>query len=168
MTAWLLKLLPANWMANVIGFVIEAAIIAFLAWHFTSNYYADKEAAAKAAQAQSNLEQSEKNRSLETQLAKAKQDVQDARTSAQSQIASISAAFSADNSGVRNALAVALRGTSSDSLAACQQRSAKAGDLLADGLRIQASLAGSAESLAADARAVHDYAIKQQALTKQK
>lgn len=165
MTAWLLKLIPGNFLAEVLGFLVETAFIVGLTWHFVGAHYELKEQAVAAAQIQVNLAQSEKNRTLETQLAQAKQDTQDALTSAQSQIASISTAFNSDTGRVRSALAIALRGTASDSLAACESRSSKAGDLLANGLRVQVELAGAAESLAADARAVHDYAAKQQALT---
>lgn len=160
--------LPQKLVAEAVGLLVEIALVAGLTYHYTAKHFELKEQAAAAAQVAANLAQSETNRALETQLAKAKQDALDARASAQSQVASVAAAFRADNDGVRNALAVALRGSSSDSLAACEQRSARAGDLLADGLRIQAELAGAAESLAADARAVRDYAAQQQALTQPK
>lgn len=161
-----LAALPQKLLAEVVGVVLEVALVAGLTYHYTAKHFELKEQAAAAAQVQANLALSEKNRALEGQLNQAKQDALNARASAQAQVASVAAAFRADSDGVRNALAVALRGTSADSLAACEQRSARAGDLLADGLRVQAELAGAAESLAADARAVRDYAAKQQALTK--
>lgn len=157
--------LPQKLVAEVLGLVLEVALVAGVTYHYTAEHFEMKAKAEAAAQVAANLAQSEKNRALETQLAQAKQDALDARASAQSQVASIAAAFRADNDGVRNALAVALRGAAGDSLAACEQRAARAGDLLADGLRIQAELAGAAESLAADARAVRDYSTSQQALT---
>lgn len=163
-----LAALPQRLVAEVVGLAIEVALVAGTTYHFTAKHFELKEQAAIAAQAQANLAQSEQNRALETQLAKAKQDALDARASAQNQVASVAAAFRADNDQLRNALAVSLRGGSGDSLAACESRAAKAGDLLADGLRIQEQLAGAAESLAADARAVRDYAAKQQALTEAK
>jgi len=160
--------LPQKLVAEAVGLLVEIALVAGVTYHYTAKHFKLKEQAAAAAQVAANLAQSEANRALENQLAKAKQDALDARTSAQTQVASVAAAFRADSDGVRNALAVALRGSGGDSLAACQQRSARAGDLLADGLRVQAELAGAAESLAADARAVRDYAAKQQALTETK
>lgn len=160
--------LPQKLVAEVIGLVIEIAVVAGVSYHYTAKHFELKEQAAIAAQAQANVALSERNRALEGQLNQAKQDALNARASAQAQVASVAAAFRADSDGVRNALAVALRGSSGDSLAACEQRSARAGDLLADGLRVQAELAGAAESLAADARAVRDYAAKQQALTETK
>lgn len=42
-------------------------------------------------------------------------------------------------------------------VAACQQRAEAAGRLLGDGLRVQAELAGAAESLAADVRALRGH-----------
>jgi hypothetical protein len=161
-----LNLLPQKLLAEVVGAVIYAGVFTFVGYHYTAKHFEAKAQAEAAAQVSANLVQSERNRQLETQLAQAKQDALNARASAQSQVASVAAAFRADSDGVRNALAVALRGASGDSLAACEQRSARAGDLLADGLRLQAELAGAAESLAADARAVRDYAAKQEALTK--
>ncbi len=160
-----LSALPQKLVAEVVGVAIEVIVVAGVTFHYTAQHFELKEKAAAAAQVQANLDLSEKNRALEAQLNTAKQDALDARASAQAQVASVAAAFRADSDGVRNALAVALRGGSGDSLAACEQRSARAGDLLADGLRVQAELAGAAESLAADARAVRDYAAKQQALT---
>lgn len=163
-----LEAIPQRWLAAAVGLVVETALVAgFTAYH-VHKYDKGQAEAKAAAQLQANLAQSEQNRALETQLAKAKQDALDARASAQNQVASVAAAFRADNDGLRNALAASLRGTSGDSLAACESRAAKAGDLLADGLRVQAELAGAAESLAADARAVRDYASKQQALTEAK
>lgn len=163
-----LNLLPQKLLAEVVGAVIYAGVFTYVGYHYTAKHFETKEQAAAAAQVQANLALSERNRALEGQLNQAKQDALNARASAQAQVASVAAAFRADSDGVRNALAVALRGTSADSLAACEQRSARAGDLLADGLRVQAELAGAAESLAADARAVRDYATKQQALTETK
>ena len=66
------------------------------------------------------------------------------------------AAARRDADGLRDRLAGVLRVGSgaSDSLAACQQRAETAGQLLADGLRVQAELAGAAESHAADLRAL--------------
>lgn len=160
-----LAALPQKLVAEVIGVVIEVALVAGMTYHYTAKHFELKEQAAAAAQVQANLALSEQNRALEGQLNQAKQDALNARASAQAQVASVAAAFRADSDGVRNALAVALRGASGDSLAACEQRSARAGDLLADGLRVQAELAGAAESLAADARAVRDFAAKQQAMT---
>ncbi len=163
-----LAALPQKLVAEVVGLVVEVALVAGISYHLTAKHFELKEQAAAAAQTQANLAMSERNRALEAQLSQAKQDALNARASAQAQVASVAAAFNADSAGVRNALAVALRGTSGDSLAACESRAAKAGDLLADGLRVQAELAGAAESLAADARAVRDYASKQQALTEAK
>lgn len=163
-----LAALPQKLLAEVVGFAIETALVIGITYHYTAAHFELKEKAAAAAQVQANLELSEKNRALEGQLQQAKQDALNARASAQAQVASVAAAFRADSDGVRNALAVALRGSAGDSLAACESRSARAGDLLADGLRVQAELAGAAESLAADARAVRDYAAKQQALTEPK
>jgi hypothetical protein len=160
-----LAALPQKLVAEVIGLVVEVALVAGVTYHYTAKHFELKEQAAAAAQVQANLALSEKNRALEGQLNQAKQDALNARASAQAQVASVAAAFRADGDGVRNALAVALRGSSSDSLAACEQRSARAGNLLADGLRVQVELATAAESLAADARAVRDFAAHQQALT---
>jgi hypothetical protein len=160
-----LAALPQKLLAEVIGVVIEIALVAGVSYHYTAKHFELKEQAAAAAQVQANLALSEKNRALEGQLNQAKQDALNARASAQAQVASVAAAFRADSDGVRNALSVALRGSSGDSLAACEQRSARAGDLLADGLRVQIQLAGAAESLAADARAVRDFAAQQKALT---
>ena len=159
-----LAVLPQKLLAEAVGLLVEVALVAGVSYHYTAKHFELKEQAAATAQVQANLAQSESNRALESQLAKAKQDALDARSSAQTQVASVAAAFRADSDGVRNALAVALRGSSGDSLAACEQRSARAGNLLADGLRIQTELAGAAESLAADARAVRDFASKQQSL----
>lgn len=52
MTAWLLKLLPANFLANALSFILEAVLIVGVTWYLVAHHYALKEAAdlAKAQQ----------------------------------------------------------------------------------------------------------------------
>jgi hypothetical protein len=148
----------------IAGAILAAAIIGG-AWalgaHFEGIGAARVQAKwdkAKAAQATVDAAQNAKNRQLEQAVAQARQEAADARAHEQTTVASIRAAFRADDVGVRSKLTDALsgRGAAEDSLAACQQRAATAGGLLADGLQVQADLAAAAESLAADVRAVRD------------
>lgn len=113
---------------------------------------------AKAAQVIADAAQNAKNRALEQALAQRTQEVADVRAHEQVQVASTRAAFRADADRLRGSLSESLRsgGAAQDSLAACEQRAAAAGDLLGQGLQVQAELAGDAESLAADLRAVRD------------
>lgn len=151
--------------AKLIAYAIAAAAILGGAWALASHFegigaarvQADWDK-AKAAQVIVDAGQNAKNRALEQALAQARQEAADARAATQVQVASTRAAFRADADGLRGKLADALsgRGATEDSLAACQQRAAAAGNLLADGLQVQADLAGAAESLAADVRAVRD------------
>ena len=75
MMAWLLKLLPGNLLAEVLGFLVETAVIIGLTWHFVAGHYEAKEAAdlaqaqAKAAADYAALTQ--KYDSAETQLTQA-------------------------------------------------------------------------------------------------
>lgn len=156
---------PLDLEAKLIAGAIACAALIGGAWALAAHFEGigsarvqadwDKD---KAAHAAVDAAQNAKNRVLEQALAQATQEAVNARAATQVQVASTRAAFRADADGLRGKLADALsgRGTTEDSLAACQQRAAAAGGLLADGLQVQADLAGAAESLAADVRAVRD------------
>jgi hypothetical protein len=148
----------------IAGAVLCAALIGgawALASHFEGIGAAKVQAqwdVAKAAQVSVDAAQNAKNRALEQDAATARQEAADARAATQVQVASTRAAFIADAGRLRSTLADSLsgRGATEDSLTACQQRAAAAGNLLGQGLQVQADLAGDAESLAADVRAVLD------------
>lgn len=154
-----LAALPQKLLAEVVGFAVETAIVVAVTWHWVAGYEETKFAAERAAQAQAVAEAQTRARGAETQLTAARQEIVDAQNSAKLQIAATGAAFVADAVGLRKQLADALggRGRPDDSLESCQQRAATAGNLLADGLRVQAKLAGAAESHAADLRAVRQF-----------
>jgi hypothetical protein len=122
----------------------------------------------KAGQALADSAAQARNRQLEADLSAAHEEINDARVHEQQKVAAVGAAMRADADRVRSQLADALggRGAAEDSLAACQQRAAAAGDLLDEGLRVQIDLAEAAESLAADARAVHAFDGKVKAATR--
>lgn len=151
--------------AKLIAYAIAAAALIGGAWALASHFVGEGRAQTqaewdkdKAARAAVDAAQNAKNRVLEQQLAQATQEAANARAATQVQVASTRAAFVADAGRLRGTLADALsgRGVTEDSLAACQQRAAASGDLLGQGLQVQADLAGDAESLAADVRAVLD------------
>jgi hypothetical protein len=154
-----LNVLPQKLLAEIVGVIVEIALVAGVACHYTAKHYEAKEEAAHAAQLASDLAASQRNRALESQLAQARQEASDAKDHALQQVATVTAAFHVDADGVRHALAAALDGSRAgqDSLAACQQRAATAGNLLADGLRVQADLAGAAESHAAEVRSMRGF-----------
>lgn len=151
--------------AKLIAYALAAAALIGGAWALASHFegigaarvQADWDK-AKAAQVVVDATKNAKNRALEQALAQATQEAANARAATQVQVANTRAAFRADADGLRGKLADSLsgRGATEDSLAACQQRAAAAGNLLADGLQVQADLAGAAESHAADVRAVLD------------
>ncbi len=156
---------PLDLEAKLIAGAIACAALIGGAWALASHFegigaarvQADWDK-AKAAQIAVDATQNAKNRALEQALAQATQEAINARAATQVQVASTRAAFVADAGRLRSTLADALsgRGATEDSLAACQQRAAAAGNLLGEGLQVQADLAGDAESLAADVRAVRD------------
>jgi hypothetical protein len=118
-----------------------------------------KNSAAQAERAQAVADAEERARTSERQLSQARQEIVDAQNTAKLQVASTAAAFRADADRVRGQLSAALGGRdrADDSLESCRRRAAAAGDLLADGLRVQAELAKGAESHAADLRAVRAF-----------
>jgi hypothetical protein len=145
----------------IAGAVLCAALIGG-AWALASHFEGIGYARAKAEQVTADAAANAKNRKTEQDLADAKQEIVDVQAAHQVQVTSVRAALTADADRVRGQLTGALsgRGAAQDSLAACQQRGSDAGDLLADGLRVQIDLASKAESLAGAARAVRDFNAK--------
>jgi hypothetical protein len=163
-----LAALPQKLLAEAVGFVIETVIVVAVTWHFVAGYESSKFNAERLAQIQAVADSQEHARTVDNQLAAARQEIVDAQDASRAQAATLTAAFTADANSMRNQLGTALsgRGIANDSLDACQRRAATAGNLLADGLQVQAKLAGAAESHAADIRAVRALAARQSELVK--
>jgi hypothetical protein len=111
---------------------------------------------AKAIEMQSNYRAAEQAARFAVDAAKATHALEI------STVDRLARAAAADAQRVRGQLSSALAarggGTAEDALAACHNRAAAAGRLLEDGMRLQGDLAGDAERLAADVRALRSYA----------
>ena len=139
---------------RMLAAVVALASAALGGW--TANgWRLDRIAADKAAaQAQQVAARATEDQRLASRMTARLQEITHAQTSEQIQNARADAAARADAERVRGTIAAAIGAGLQDSLAACQHRAATAGDLLEDGLRVQAALAAGAESHAADIRAL--------------
>jgi hypothetical protein len=130
------------------------AAAAFGGW--TANgWRLGRAAADKAAtQAQQVAERAQEDQRLSARMSTKIQEASHVQAQEQVKNARADAAARVDAERVRGTIAAALGAGLQDSLAACQHRAATAGELLEDGLRVQAALAAGAESHAADVRAL--------------
>lgn len=157
----MIPVIPTQTQWVIRGFVgLAIAAAAFAAgwavngWRLESSYQA-QEAERSRAQLQQLERQAEKHARDQATM----QEIVHAQLTESTRNAGSLAAARRDADGLRDRLGGALRVGSgvSDSLAACQQRAEAAGRLLGDGLRVQAELAGAAESLATDVRALRGH-----------
>lgn len=152
-----------QWVFRVIGPVLAVLVVlgAAFAGGWTVNGWR-LDAAHQAEAAERSRAQVRQLETLAAQHARDQatmQEIVHAQLTESTRNAGSLAAARRDADGLRDRLGSALRVGSgvSDSLAACQQRAEAAGRLLGDGLRVQAELAGAAESLAADVRALRGH-----------
>ena len=114
------------------------------------------------AQAKANADAADRRyRALETNMATKLKESADVRARERRDHESRAAAWTAERAGLRGAIAAAASpggGPGGDSLAACRERAATLGDLLAEGVQLQAELAAAAEDHAADVRSLQRYA----------
>ena len=152
-----------QWVFRVLGPVL--VVLAILAAAFAAGWTVNGWRLDAAHQAEAAERSRAQVRQLEAQATQhardqaSMQEIVHAQLAESNRNAGSLAAARRDADGLRDRLGSALRVGSgvSDSLAACQQRAETAGQLLGDGLRVQAELAGAAESLAADVRALRGH-----------
>lgn len=174
----LIDLVPTSWVlpAAAVGAALLTLVLGVQTWRLHSAQTdLARESAAWAKQqkdmAQTAQAASEEYREKERLLQAANERVRDAREQDEKRNASVAALVRAGDDRLRDAIAAYAAGSGAaagDSLASCQSRTAALGQLLEDGLRVQAALATGAEARLADARRMLESERNQAAILKGK
>lgn len=150
-----------------LGAIVLVAAFAVICWQQVELAHAHSEtdkvvadaAVEKGAAEKVARDATDKNRAIEQQLSKQRQEASDERQASLLYSEHMSAAWSAERDGMRRDLAAFAAGRSqpgSDTAAACGERASTLGDALAGSLQSEESLTAEIERCGADTRSLLD------------